>query len=241
MYDFSVVVTSGETGREVLASGQVHLQPFDATTVTLHPVRSKKHFGLLIENQGNALTTYRLTANDDEESFLYQFDSPTVELAPGQQVTTAVHVSQRKRKLFGPNATAPFIVVATPAGDPEGTKPTALGQLAIRPPLQKFVKPAALTALAAVLAVAVYFYFFGPSSKGGVTTASAEAAYSGVHMCDKAKEDHPQSPRGHRLHRLHRSSPRLTRRGLRMSTRKRKTPNSAPTGAARRSRSVAAR
>jgi hypothetical protein len=191
-YDFSVVVTSGETGREVLASAQLHVLPFAQTTLSLHPVRAKKIFTLTAENQGNAPAAYRLSGTDDEEALLFEFAVPTIELAPGQQKITPARVSVKKRKLLGRASIAPFTLIATPTDNrlPE-QKPTIIGQLWVKPPLQPFVKPAMFTLLAAALLVAVFIYFFWPNSNG-VKTANAEAAYAGVHMCDKAKEDIPK-------------------------------------------------
>ncbi|MEO9256397.1 MAG: FHA domain-containing protein, partial [Tepidiformaceae bacterium] len=189
-YDFSVVVTSGETGREVLASAQLHVLPFSATVLSLHPVRAKKLFTLTAENQGNATATYMLSGTDDEEALLFEFAAPTIDLAPGQQKITPARVSVKKRKLFGRATIAPFNIVATPTDRLVEQKPTIVGQLWVKPPLQPFVKPAMFTLIAAALLVAVFIYFFWPNSKG-VKTANAEAAYAGVHMCDKAKQDIP--------------------------------------------------
>lgn len=41
-YPFSVVVTSSETGREVVTSGQVTVLPFESTEIALKPVRSRR-------------------------------------------------------------------------------------------------------------------------------------------------------------------------------------------------------
>ena len=194
-YDFSVTVTSGETGREVLCNGQVHILPFEATTLTLHPVRSKKRFSMVAENNGNARAIYQLSATDDEEAFWYAFEFPTVELDPGQQKTVNFRVTQKKRKWFGPTIASPFSVVATPTNSDSTQKTTAVGQLSVRPTLQPFVRPAALLVLAALIAVGIYWYFFWPSSTT-VTAANAEAAYAGVHMCDKSANDRPPVPTG---------------------------------------------
>ncbi len=194
-YDFSVVVTSRETEREVLAHGKMTVLPFDATVLSMHPVRSKKLFTLTAENQGNAATMYALSGLDDEEAFVYEFETPTIELQPGQQRVTAVRISPKKRKLLGRATAVPFSLIATPTNAGAATKASVVGQLAIKPPLQPFVKPAMFTLMAAVIAVAALIYFFWPSSNR-VQSANAEAAYAGVHMCDKAKEDRPPEPTG---------------------------------------------
>ena len=194
-YDFAVVVTSTETSHEVLTNGQLDVLPFEATTVTLHPVRSKRRFTLVAENTGNARALYRLTAIDDEEAFLYAFEQPTVELEPGQQKSVPFRVSRKKRKWFGPTISSPFSVLATPVDSKDGQKATAVGQFTVRPTLSPFVKPAALALLAVIALVAIYLYFFWPNDKT-VTAANAEAAYAGVHMCDKPADERPAVPTG---------------------------------------------
>lgn len=184
VYDFSVVVTSGETGREVLTNGQFTILPYESTTLTLRPVRSKKNFALIAENRGNDHVSYNLSAKDDEEAFLYHFSTPMLSLAPGEEVNIPFRVSAKKKKRFGPKQALPFTVIATaPAGDAE-KKPSVTGQFAIHPPLQPFVRPVMFTLMALAILAGVLAYFFWPSSKT-VTTADAEALYAGVHMCDK--------------------------------------------------------
>jgi len=188
-YDFSVIVTSGETSREVLANGHVAVLPFESTTLELHPVRSKRHFTLLAENRGNANATFTLSGTDDEELFLYEFERHTLELAPGEEAQVPFRVSPRKRRFFGPTLAAPFTVVATPASE-ASAKATAAGQLTLRPMLQPFVAPLLFTIVVAVIAGALFYHFFWPL--GGVASANAEAAYVGIHLCDANKTATPK-------------------------------------------------
>lgn len=185
-YDFSVVVSSGESGREVLTNGRLTVLPFEATNLTLHPVRSKRDFKLVAENQGNAFTTYTLAGRDDEEAFSYRFEAATFSLPPGGETTIPFQVLAKKRKLFGQPLNLPFSIVATPADGGGMTRSSVGGQFAMRPPLQKFVKPLMFTLLALAILAGALAYFFWPSSSN-VQKASAEAAYAGVHMCDKNK------------------------------------------------------
>ncbi|HXU23521.1 MAG TPA: FHA domain-containing protein, partial [Tepidiformaceae bacterium] len=184
-YEFAVVVTSGETGREVLTNGHLSVLPFEATTLELHPVRSTKQFTLHALNNGNAAATYLLSGTDDEEALLYEFALPQIELAAGEEALIPFRVSPRKRKYLGPTLTAPFTVLATPLAE-GGAKATSTGQVSVRPVLQPFVRPALLTLILAAFAVGLFWYFFSTSSNG-VTAANAEAPYAGVHMCDKDK------------------------------------------------------
>lgn len=184
-YDFAVVVTSSETGREVLTNGHVSVLPFEATTLELHPVRSNKQFTLHAINNGNAPATYLLSGTDDEEVLFYEFALPQVELAAGEEAQIPFRVTPRKRRYLGPTLSSPFTVIATPAAE-AGTKATAVGQVALRPTLQPLVRPALLTAVLAAIAIGLFWYFYSTSGNG-VATANAEAPYAGVHMCDKDK------------------------------------------------------
>ena len=184
VYDFSVVITSGETGREVLTNGQITILPYESTLLSLKPVRSKKNFTLIAENRGNAHVAYNLSAKDDEEAFLYDFSAPMLSLDPGEETTIPFRVSSKKKHRFGAKQALPFTIIATtPAGDAE-KKPTVTGQFAIHPPLQPFVRPVMFTLMALAVLAGVLAYFFWPSSNT-VSTADAEALYAGVHMCDK--------------------------------------------------------
>jgi len=181
-YDFSVVVTSGETSRQVLAAGQLAVLPFEGLELTVHPVRSKRNFVLKAANHGNSLATYAVAASDDADAFRYEFDAPTLVMAPGEEQNLRVRVFQKQRHMFGAATAQPFNIVATPTTG--GDKVKVAGQLDIRPPLQPYKRPVVMTAALALVAIGLLAFFF-LSSDNTVHTASAEAAYAGVHMCDK--------------------------------------------------------
>lgn len=189
IYDFSVVITSRETGRELVVPGQLTVLPFASTAFTLRPIRGKRDFELIAENRGNRPMSYDLGGADDEEAFIYRFDAPSIDIPPGAQRSLPFRVLRKKRPLFGPKTIAPFAV--TGSVDDEPAQPIATGQLVIRPPLQPLQRPAmfafaAAMAIVLVLLAVVVLPDGILGGKGGVATANAEAPFDGVHMCDKS-------------------------------------------------------
>ncbi|MGH2634044.1 MAG: FHA domain-containing protein, partial [Tepidiformaceae bacterium] len=193
IYDFSVVVISGETGRQVVSAGQLNVLPFEEMDLTVHPVRSKRDFVLRANNRGNAIATHTVAASDDEDAFRYEFDAPTLVVAPGDEQTLRFRVRQKHRHMFGIPTAKPFNVVVTPTTG--GEKVKAAGQLDVRPPLQPYKRPVVMTAALALVAIGLLAFFF-LSSDNTVKTASAEAAYAGVHMCDKGGSSSSSSTNG---------------------------------------------
>ncbi|MCC6960467.1 MAG: FHA domain-containing protein [Dehalococcoidia bacterium] len=201
-YDFGVVVNSGEHEREGVDFGKLVVEPFEATTLSVAPVRSRRDFNLTAKNNGNALVSYTLSGLDDEGAFLYDFPSPSIELPPGREVRVPFRVRKRSRKLFGRTTAQPYRIIATPAAGGTTTADSP-GQLLVQPPLERWKWPLALLLLLAALAIAFWISWIYRdqiptwipwSTK---TTAAAagnpEAAYAGVHMCDKSQEERDKS------------------------------------------------
>ena len=186
-FDYSVVVTSLDFQREAVAFGQIAVLPFEGTALGVQPLRSKRDFTLVAQNEGNTVASYALSGADDEAELQYEFEVPTLDIYPGQQRSVRFRVHQPKRKLFGPASVLPYKVIARPMhidADPV----LADGLLAVHPPLERWKKPALLAVLLMVAVGAALFWKFGLDDGGGTAVANAEAAYAGVHMCDK-KED----------------------------------------------------
>ena len=183
-FDYSVVVTSLDFQREAVAFGQITVLPFEGTQMGVQPLRSKRDFTLVAQNDGNTVANYALSGADDEAELQYEFELPTLDLYPGQQRNVRFRVRQPKRKLFGGASVLPYKVIARPThidADPV----LADGLLAVVPPLERWKKPALLAVLLAVAVVAALAWKFGLNDGGGTKAANAEAAYAGVHMCDK--------------------------------------------------------
>ncbi|MGE3423023.1 MAG: Ig-like domain repeat protein [Dehalococcoidia bacterium] len=185
-YDFHAVVHTQEYAEDADAEGRFEVLPFDSADISLAAIRSKRKFRLIAENHGNAVARYELTGVDDEQVFRYDFETPAVELQPGERRVVGLSV-RRPRKLFGPPQQTPFEIIGKSA---EGIEITTRGQLAIRPPLQKFRMPV-MFALVALLLAATAIGVLILTDGSGTKTASAEDPYAGVHLCEdtNAKAD----------------------------------------------------
>jgi len=183
-YAFNLVVRSREYDEHPEVTGEFDVLPFESVSLSLGAIRAKKHFRVLAENNGNDVVRYQLSGRDDEQAFKYEFETPAVELQPGQKRIISLKVDRRSQ-LFGTRQQVPFEVVGASAS---GAEVTARGQLAINPPLQRFKMPAMFTLAAAVLVVtglAVMVITDG----SGTQTAGAESRYEGVHLCKDDESD----------------------------------------------------
>ncbi|MGE3074233.1 MAG: FHA domain-containing protein [Dehalococcoidia bacterium] len=198
-YDFGVVVTSGEHEREGVAFGKLTVTAFAAMQLSLSPVRSKRNFMVLAKNNGNALATYALSGVDDEGQYLFEFATPSVELQPGEERRIPLKVRRRRRQFFGQTTYAQMRVIATPTAE-DGRVVETLGQILVKPALEPWKTPVLLALLIGLLALAFWLSWIYRdqiptwipwSTKGETEQAAnnAEAAYAGVHMCDKTQEE----------------------------------------------------
>lgn len=179
-YDFTVRVTSHENRRDAIAIGSFEILPFESFQLSFEAIRSSRNFRLVAENRGNDVARYALAGQDDEQAFRYQFDSPAVQLQPGQKQVVALKV-RRQRQLFGPKIALPFQVI----GKAEtGSEVSARGQLSVDPPLQKFRMPAMFTLAALVLGVTALGVLILTDGES-IQSAGAESEYAGVHLCDE--------------------------------------------------------
>jgi pSer/pThr/pTyr-binding forkhead associated (FHA) protein len=160
-YDISVVVTSRETGREVLSAARISVQAFENTQMLMHPMRSPKKFDLIARNMGNAPLTYEIAGRDDEEAFHFAYGEETVHLEPGEERRVAIQVRAKTAKLIGATTMSPLEVRAVPVGGGE-QEARAIGQLLRRPPLQRFVFPAFLLLVIAAAVLAAEAYILRP-------------------------------------------------------------------------------
>ena len=199
-YDFSVVVSSGEHEREGFAFGKLTVTAFAAMQLSLSPVRSKRNFVVVAKNNGNALATFGLSGIDDEDQYTFEFATPSVELQPGQELRVPLRVRRRRRQFFGHTTYVAMRVVATPTAE-DGTAVEAHGQVLVKPALEPWKTPVLLALLIGLLALAFWLSWIYRdqiptwipwSTKGDAAQTvnnSAEAAYAGVHMCDKTQEE----------------------------------------------------
>ncbi len=135
-YTFAASVTSKVHGREVRAIAKLTVLPFEDFRATMTPASSKKDFKINTSNTSNVPLTVEFSASDAEEKLDYQFGSPTVELAAGEERVVPLAVKSKSRKLFGSPVSMPFQVDIKPGGSLPAS--SSKGQLQINPPLQKF-------------------------------------------------------------------------------------------------------
>jgi hypothetical protein len=186
-YTFTVRLRSQEYDQSPETTGAFVVRAFESATLNLAAIRSSKKFRLVAENHGNELARYELSGRDDEQAFRYWFETPVVELEPGQKRIVEFHV-KHKGTLFGQHQQPPFEILGK--SEKSGAEITARGQLSITPPLQRLKMPATFAMIAVLLvltAVAVLIIADGDGTK----TANAEDPYAGVHLCqdDKAKQE----------------------------------------------------
>lgn len=185
VHEISVVATSQQTGREALAAGSIQVSEFEDTGVEIGPRRARKNFKVLLANRGNSLVAYQLAGSDEEEAFRYRFDETDISLVPGETREIKLRI-KRPRRWVGHTHTAPFKVIATPQHR-SGEAPQGEAQLQIRPVFGSAnFSPA--TIMLVLLVVGIGAYFFWPRDDG-IGPRSAEAAFDGVHLCDKSSEE----------------------------------------------------
>ncbi len=182
--ELSVVATSLQTGREALATATIRLEEFEDTELQLVPRRGKKNFKVLLTNRSNVHLAYGLAGMDEEAVFNYQFEEPDVTLSPGEAKEVKLRI-KRPRKWAGHTRAAPFQIMAAPQ-QLGGQAPATDGQLQIRP-IFGAVNFSPATVMLLLVIVAVGAYFFWPRDNIGPT--NAEAAFDGVHLCDKPADE----------------------------------------------------
>src|SRR5262249_24361733 len=154
---FTVSVLSREHRTGVNASGVLRVQPFQGFVIELQPLRSRRDFQVLAENQGNAPVTYRLTGQDDEHALLYSFHQDTLSLQPGQTLAVPLQVLPKVPPRIGINQTRSFAVLGQAVPDPASAPEVkANGQLVIRPPIPLWLIPVALILLLCLCLVGAY-------------------------------------------------------------------------------------
>ena len=138
-YPFSVAVTSKVHGREVRSLGKLTVRAFEGFRITLEPPRASRDFKVSATNSGNVTLQVALSATDEAREFGYQFETDSVELAPGEQKTVGLAVTPKSVKKLGPTVFRPFRVEARQGAST--TPVTADAQLQIKPPLEPYKWP----------------------------------------------------------------------------------------------------
>jgi hypothetical protein len=138
---FTVSVISREHHTGINVQGILRVLPYQGFVMHLQPVRSRRDFQVVAQNQGNAPVTYQLSAVDDEQSLLYHFGQPALTLQPGETTEVPLSVTPKVKPSIGARETRAFNVVGTAADQTGATEVRASGQLIIRPPIPLWLIP----------------------------------------------------------------------------------------------------
>ena len=155
---FTVSVISREHHTGVNAQGVLKVLPYLGFAMHLDPVRSRRNFQLVAENEGNSPVTYRLSGTDDEHSLLFNFSQDRFSLQPGQTLALPLQVIPKVKPTIGASQTRAFNVVAESADQPDAAEVRAPGQLIIRPPIPIWLIPLVLLVSLCFCLVAAYSY-----------------------------------------------------------------------------------
>jgi len=156
---FTLNVVSREHRTSLNVQGMLKVLPYQGFTLNLQPVRSRRNFQVVAENQGNAPVTYQLSAVDDEHALVYRFAQPAISLNPGDSVGVLLEVTPKVPPRIGTRETRAFNVVATAVDQTGAAEVRAPGQLIIRPPIPIWLIPLVILVLLCLCIGSAYAYF----------------------------------------------------------------------------------
>jgi pSer/pThr/pTyr-binding forkhead associated (FHA) protein len=158
---FTVSVISREHHTGVNTEGVLKVLPYLGFIMNLEPLRSRRDFRLVAQNQGNSPVTYRLSGTDDEHGLLFNFSQDRLSLQPGQTLVVPLQVSPKVRPSIGTSQTRAFNIVAEAGDQSSAPEVKANGQLMIRPPIPIWLIPLVLILLLCVCIGGVWGYVAG--------------------------------------------------------------------------------
>jgi beta-lactam-binding protein with PASTA domain len=106
IWDLEVVGDSKAYGRQAAAAPlQLGIQPFEEFKTKLSPERAsgrkKAQYDVAVRNTANAAVTVALDAADTDNELAYAFAPATMEIPPGQSVTSTMVVKPPRRRWIG--------------------------------------------------------------------------------------------------------------------------------------------
>src|SRR6478752_389407 len=108
------VVSSVDPSNSAAADLEIVVAPATQANLMLLPAsltgKRKGRFTLMCENTGNTPVSLTFTATDPERALRYEFQRPTLDVAPGESETGGLLV-QGRRPMFGGEATRPITVL----------------------------------------------------------------------------------------------------------------------------------
>ncbi len=185
---FGVRVASTEDPPgSVVEEGILDINPLPIVAADMSPrtgrargMRASRH-RVAVDNQGNAPAVIELVGFDEADTVDVQVRPAELEVPPGSAAFAQVRVRARCRFWRGPGVTHRFQVIAHPVGGdaPIRSDGTLLQEAVLPSWLPKAI---ALTAAAAVAAVALWFGVLRPAVRDAATSAGTAAAQKTVRL-----------------------------------------------------------
>jgi hypothetical protein len=185
---FGVRVASTEDPPgSVVEEGVLDISPLPIVAADMSPrtgrargMRASRH-RVAVDNQGNAPAVIELVGFDEADTVDVQVRPAELEVPPGSAAFAQVRVRARRRFWRGPGVTHRFQVIAHPVGGdaPVRSDGTLLQEAVLPSWLPKAI---ALTAAAAVAAVALWFGVLRPAVRDAATSAGTAAAQKTVRL-----------------------------------------------------------
>jgi hypothetical protein len=181
------VASSEDPPGSIVEEGVLDIIPLPIVTADMSPrtgrargMRASRH-RVAIDNQGNAPVIVELAGLDDADTVNVQVKPAELEVPPGSAAFAQVRARARRRFWRGPGVTHRFQVIAHPVGGdgPVRSDGTLLQEAVLPSWLPKAI---ALTAAAAVAAVALWFGVLRPAVRDAATSAGTAAAQRTVNL-----------------------------------------------------------
>ena len=181
------VASSEDPPGSIVEEGVLDVVPLPIVTADMSPrtgrargMRASRH-RVAVDNQGNAPVIIELAGYDEADTVNVQVRPTELEVPPGSAAFAQVRVRARRRFWRGPGVTHRFQVIAHPLGGdgPVRSDGTLLQEAVLPSWLPKAV---ALTAAAAVAAVALWFGVLRPAVRDAATNAGTAAAQKTVNL-----------------------------------------------------------
>jgi hypothetical protein len=183
-YPFVVKAKSAETGEERLLPSSLEVKPFHNVSVDVQPRRGfvsplsrtrQTTFQVTVMNLGNVEHTVKLSANDHEELFSFEFDVEDLTVAPGAQRTVSVTATAVKPALIA-NARLQQFTVSCRSLDNKTVATATHGQIEQR----ALVTPGMLgLALLGVIILTAFVILLPKAPSVDIFTVSPERVYLG--------------------------------------------------------------
>ncbi len=175
-HNYRVVVRSSAGAAEsASASGRVMVKPFERFSIDMRPkeVRSGGVCRVLINNEGNTDSEFRVVGRDPGEAIAFEQPTGRLRIGPGQREVIDLTLEARKRPFIGGRKMLPFEIGV---GSRSGQREIISGQLDLRPVIPTWLVPLlGILLLILCLSGAGLLGFFNSRNAEATQTAQALA------------------------------------------------------------------